>query len=433
MYVYYNGKDIGQLPEGEAIKIIVGHDLLLDCTSSHQNSSYVWTKDGAQSSFDSQKKVTDIQYIDKGLYNCKAMSHDKTYNSEIIENKSVAVEILYPPSYPEVEPFKHSSSVFSSVLHGDVITLTCNSDANPKPNYEWRIMSETGPIISRDSTYQLTVESYTINYYCIVRNQMVPTIGTAITTSFMRNLKINPQAKAKIYKIEGGIYKNVDEGDSLTVICSTYGRPPPKVWWTKVDDNTFYHENNQLYEASVHQKFTGIYFCNAENTVTLNESNIKTLVKEKVYITVHATNKIETTTKTNNRSIEICSDKGETNDSRNTALFILTGIGWFGLVLSVVFHILICTKNQSKKRETALRSASFSASFTNEPLSAASAYTNNVRIPDSYNGSTTYDEIKPRNLSIVSAAMSDSNETVLTSVSSCPILSENNSYLHPQC
>ncbi|XP_060595127.1 interference hedgehog-like [Ruditapes philippinarum] len=437
LHISFNGQDIDQLPDGDPIKIIEGHDLLFKCSSSYLNPSFVWTKDGGQSSFGSMKKVTQVQDIDNGIYTCNASSWDKTYQFQTFEGKSVTVEILYPPSSPTVDPFLGNNFKYSNVLNGQFITLKCDSDAKPKPNFQWRKNSVTGPLITRESTYQLKVATYTIDYYCIVQNRMVPTLGEAITTQYTHKLQISPQIKAYIYRIENSNYRNVNEGDNIIVKCLAYGRPEPRVWWTKENDPDFYLENNQLYKESVSQKFSGTYYCNVENTVTaFNQSRITTTAKEAVYITVHENSQISEDSKIDNsipfRSNNSCTDMEVENTTRNTTLFILTAIGWFGFVLCIVFHIILCTRNRIKKQDSAMRSASFSASFNDEPLSASSTYTNNVRIPGSCSGSM-YDQIKPRSLSVVSTTLSDSNQTVLTNVSSSdPVISDFAAYQNPK-
>ncbi|XP_045189311.2 peroxidasin homolog [Mercenaria mercenaria] len=425
LHISFNGKDISDLQEGEPIRVIEGHDLLFDCSSSYANSSFVWTKNDSLSSFNQRKNITQVQVTDGGIYNCQATSFDERNDYEIVENKSISVKILYPPSYPMAGLVFIDRPYYA--LHGEIITLSCKSEANPEPNYQWRRGDVTGPLLSRNANYRLTVESYIVDYHCIVNNQMVPTVGEAITTSITNKLQIRVNVKAYILQTEDGIYRTVNEGDSITVKCNAYGKPPPKIWWTKAGDNNFYMESDHLTERSVRRHFAGDYFCNAENSVTAsNRSRITTHSKQKVHITVNENNIGNDSSDANCLNQDSLETMVEEEDSKNVALFILAALGWLGFASSMLIHIIICTKNRNKRRDIANKARSISTSKSNETLSSTSSF-HNSGISGSYSDLTKYDEMKPRSFSLVSSTNSESsNMTSLSTVSSCNAFLPNN-------
>lgn len=403
-----NGQDISKL--SGSVKVIEGENVLFECTSSYPNTTFIWTKDVTTSSFSHTFEIHQIQVQDEAEYICQGTFLSETGSNTHIF-KGVFVEVMYKPSYPSVEPYETDD--YYRALQGEYIILMCKSDAKPEPHYQWRYKSTDGAVLSRNSTYYMKVDSYIIDYYCIVQNRMVPTVGEPKTTILTRKLQIKVNVKAIIYKIEEGIYRNVNEGDPVTATCIAYGIPFPKIWWTKDGDDNFYLENDKLSQAATGYNFTGKYYCNAENTVTAtNQAPIRTHAKQEVHVTVHKKStdikRMEDTTVNNCKNENIDSNGNQNNDSENTVLFILTGTGWLGFVLSGLFHIFICTKNRNKKAEK---------DFIDQQPSASSIYINDVRIQESTD-SEAYGNIRGDSFSDGSSASLNSNVTQISSVPS---------------
>lgn len=423
IYLTLNGQDITKLTG--SVKVIEGENVLFECTSSHPNTTFIWTKGGTASSFSHTYEIHQIQVQDEAEYKCQGtVLDDATGYAKLTEYKQVFVEVMYQPTYPSVEPY--DTDDYYRALKGDYITLMCKSDGKPEPHYQWRYKSINGAVLTRNSTYHLTVDSYIIDYYCIVQNRMVPTVGEPKTNTLTRKLQIKVYVKAVIYKIEEGIYRNVNEDDPVAATCIAYGIPFPKIWWTKDGDDNFYLENDKLSQTGTSYNFTGKYYCNAENVVTAtNQTPIRTHAKQEVHVTVHKKRtditRTEQTTVNNCKNENIDTNGDQNNDSENTVLFILTGTGWLGFVMSGLFHIIMCTKNRNKDAEKC---------NIEKPLSAPSVYISDVRIQESTD-SEAYDKITGDSFSDGSSASLNSNVTKISTVPSyASIQTISKNYIH---
>lgn len=198
--------DISKL--SEPVKVIEGDNVLLECIASDPNSTIFWTKDGADTSYSHSREIPQIQVADEGMYNCQAIRLDEESKTERNENRQVFLEVLFPPSLPKIKP--EFTKGPRSALHGEYINLVCFSEAKPAPNYQWRRDYLKGQLITRNATYNLKVDSYNIEYYCIVQNRMVPTYGKPRTTVQTGRLYIPVYIKAYILKIENGIYRYIN-------------------------------------------------------------------------------------------------------------------------------------------------------------------------------------------------------------------------------
>ncbi|XP_076845480.1 uncharacterized protein LOC143490857 isoform X2 [Brachyhypopomus gauderio] len=141
-------------PSGE---IVEGSSITLTCSSdANPPAKYTWFK-GHTSFSGGIYTIANISSEDSKEYKCKYFNK---YGTKYL---TVPLNVLYPPKNVSV-----SISPSGEIVEASLVTLTCNSDANPPvQNYTWFREGGTSPVGSG--------QSYIIYdsglYYCVVQNK----------------------------------------------------------------------------------------------------------------------------------------------------------------------------------------------------------------------------------------------------------------------
>ena len=247
--------------------LIEGTAAELKCTSSDSSTSIKWQKVGDPAFVTNDEKLTvqNIRRSNAGEYRCVVNLSTGKANERI-----VTVNVLYPPSIPAISgPFK--------VLKNSNFELACHADANPAASYKWTFEPDTASeVITTDSVVRIeNIESNDLYLYCYAENTMLPTDGRPQTTTSHSYRQVITQTNAFIWDLNDQYEFAI--GSIVDVKCKADGIPPPIYLWTKESDPDFMRDGERLIEQNVQADFSGVYSCNAENTVKPTDGVAQTI------------------------------------------------------------------------------------------------------------------------------------------------------------
>ncbi|XP_046858241.1 carcinoembryonic antigen-related cell adhesion molecule 5-like isoform X2 [Xenia sp. Carnegie-2017] len=166
--------------------------------------------------------ITNVTLNDGGNYTCKAQSYnDPRFRDE--KSIEVTVKATYRPQQTNItiSPM--------SVKKGQNVTITCESDGYPEPNYT---IYHNGAVISNNKTY--IIQSVNFNHAGSYRCQAKNKLGN--DSSDVKNLTI--------IKVKPDVVINcstplvVNEGDNVSCVCrGEGGNPPANVTWFDKNNN----------------------------------------------------------------------------------------------------------------------------------------------------------------------------------------------------
>ncbi|XP_052807070.1 hemicentin-1-like isoform X2 [Mya arenaria] len=195
-------------------------------------------------------------------------------------NATFDMHIQYQPGTPTFIFETNNSYITTSnisVIRNEEISIACSADGNPPPSYTWSTGHKGQNITTAfDSDTNLT---------CKVSNTVYPTGAGIIQSAFDSSLQINIlyPPDVPVLWIYSSCRKNstleqnvlrVLEFDQVRVECFAAGNPEPKCQWTN------HSKSRALDISNASKEDTGIYFCNASNT--MNTTHGRTVVGRNV-------------------------------------------------------------------------------------------------------------------------------------------------------
>ncbi|XP_067441976.1 sialoadhesin-like [Thunnus thynnus] len=248
-------------PSGE---IVEGSSVTLTCSSeANPAANYTWYKEsqtvtqGQQGSY----HFTSISSEDSGIYHCKSENQYGQINSS-----SLIVDVQYAPKLPSVSvspsdaPMPPSVSVSPSsvIVEGSSVTLTCNSDANPATNYTWYKENQTVTQGQQGSYHFTSIRSEDSGiYHCKSENQY-----RHINSS---SLIIDVQYAPKLPSVSVRPSREIVEGSSVTLTCSSDANPAANYTWYKENQTVTQGQQGSYHFTSISSEDSGIYHCKSEN------------------------------------------------------------------------------------------------------------------------------------------------------------------------
>ncbi|KAG7226120.1 hypothetical protein INR49_018731 [Caranx melampygus] len=210
------------------ITAIAGRDAFVHCrVIGYPYYSIKWYKNSALLPFNHRQrafenngtlKLTNVQQVDAGEYNCKVMVQPNKMDSQ-----SVHVRVRVPPYIQpfEFQRFTIGQRVFIPcvVMSGDrPLDITWQKDGRPIP-------ASLGVTVDNiDFTSSLRISNLTPdhngNYTCIARNE-----AAAVEHQSQLIVRVPPQFVVQP-EDQDGIY-----GKTVTLNCSAEGYPPPTIVW----------------------------------------------------------------------------------------------------------------------------------------------------------------------------------------------------------
>ncbi|XP_076841998.1 cell adhesion molecule CEACAM20-like isoform X2 [Brachyhypopomus gauderio] len=157
--------------------VIEGNTTDLTCTTTcslTDRPTFIWYKNGRSlSSSTNPLHLQSVSSEDAGSYRCAVRGY------EHLPSPYQTLTVTYPPKNVSV-----SISPSGEIVEASLVTLTCNSDANPPvQNYTWFKEGDTSPVGSGQS-YSITniIAEHTGLYYCVAQNEHGALNGTVTIT-----------------------------------------------------------------------------------------------------------------------------------------------------------------------------------------------------------------------------------------------------------
>ncbi|XP_037399209.1 B-cell receptor CD22-like [Pygocentrus nattereri] len=232
-------------PSGE---IVEGSSVTLTCSSDGNPpvKIYTWFKGSTSVGEGKIYSIPNIRSEDSGEYTCQSQNHHG-------ERRSTAVQInvLYPPKRVSV-----SISPSADIVEGSSVTLTCRSDGNPPVKiFSWF----KGPTsVGEGKIYSIpNIRSEDSGEYtCQSQNHH----GERRSTAVQINLLYPP----KRVSVSISPSREIVEGSSVTLTCSSDGSPPVKIFsWFK--GSTSVGEGKTYSIPNIRSEDSGEYTCQSQN------------------------------------------------------------------------------------------------------------------------------------------------------------------------
>ncbi|CAF0853285.1 unnamed protein product [Adineta steineri] len=229
--------------------------------------------------------ITDIQYEDAGIYECRG------HNELGYDLFSINVQV-------EAAPYWIEKPEDINIGEGETVDVICNVDSRPiEQDIQWFINGI--PLQDRRIPYnprrrvrknrmiiQNVTKSDTAVYQCNVSN-----IHGYVFTNFFVNII---SGKPEIQRGPEALYRVV-EGKNVVLPCESFGIPTPKVYWRKRDriltsGRYSVSKDGNLTIRDVTISDNGIYICNATNKFGSAVRNTTLNIKKKTRIQTRPNN-----------------------------------------------------------------------------------------------------------------------------------------------
>ncbi|KAI4899189.1 hypothetical protein NFI96_028133, partial [Prochilodus magdalenae] len=236
--------------------ILEGSSVTLNCNSEANPpvESYTWfRRSGSEDLEISYGQSYTIGYISTEVsnkYKCRASNQHGYAFSEYI-----GLDVVYGPKTVLV-----SSSPSGRVLEGSLVTLNCNSEANPPvESYTWFKGTEDFEIGSRQSYSFYISSSDSDKYKCRASNQH----GSADSEYILLDVLYGP----KTVLVSSSPSGRVNEGSSVTLNCHSEANPPVEnyTWFRTSGTKDFEIGSGQRYSFYISSSDSNQYKCRASN------------------------------------------------------------------------------------------------------------------------------------------------------------------------
>ncbi|XP_059497258.1 hemicentin-1-like [Stegostoma tigrinum] len=273
--IQYAPRDVTVVRFGPQRDVKDGDRVTLTCNSrSNPEAVYTWFKDNVnRAAHKGTGKVLTIRSISpthSGDYYCKAENQFGNSTSN-----SFRIEVLYGPR--NVEVFS-----VDTVTERTEITLTCRSEANPRPkSYSWIKMcnGQRTDLEWNSASVRIvtTRDDSSCSYICTARNS----VSSGDSKPKHINIQYVPR-DFKIWKSVNGDSKRdltaVNEGDTVNISCISQKSDPAVSGysWYSHSQNKRVDGNILLFE-SISKPESGDYQCEARNNIGAGNSETITI------------------------------------------------------------------------------------------------------------------------------------------------------------
>uniref|UniRef100_A0A673LVW8 B-cell receptor CD22 n=1 Tax=Sinocyclocheilus rhinocerous TaxID=307959 RepID=A0A673LVW8_9TELE len=185
-------------------------------------------------------RITDLQKTDSGNYGFRVI------NSEKFMSETLTLTVTDNPCKVHTEP----SELKNPLQESEEFTVRCSTFGSCNFHPEWLIYT------SGQKQEWMSSSSLTEHY------------SQQLSSSLFLFLDAPKETKATVSS------ENVKEGDSVTLSCTSTGRPDVSFKWFKKEKTEKAQQMSDLTLISVKPEDSGEYYCEAENKHGAKESNI---------------------------------------------------------------------------------------------------------------------------------------------------------------
>nr|XP_015224273.1 PREDICTED: Schwann cell myelin protein-like [Lepisosteus oculatus] len=163
------------------------------------------------------KSTAILKMKASSTYNGKELVCIVQHNGGKRASKAITLNVLYVPRNVKISMDK------MNVIEGNNISLTCNSDSNPKPiSYQWFEIRDAKTISLKHTEKHISILNIKRNsslYYCTVQNQ----IGVAQSKQHFIDVEYQPYIlpDSDCELIEGAV----------SCLCQSDSKPPASISW----------------------------------------------------------------------------------------------------------------------------------------------------------------------------------------------------------
>ncbi|XP_050963034.1 B-cell receptor CD22-like isoform X4 [Labeo rohita] len=228
-------------------RVTEGGNVTLTCNSSctlTDRATFIWYRNlqplTERRDRNNELLLQSVRREDAGRYSCALHGH--TYISP-----AVHLNVTYAPKSVSV-----SISPSGEIVEGDSVTLICSSDSNPPAEISW-FKGETFVGSGRIYSISKISSDHSGEYKCKSRNKHGQKYSDAVTLNVMY-----PPRNVSVFINGSG---EIEEGDSVTLICSSDSNPPALNFsWFKEDESSAVG-SGQSFSALQ----SGRFYCEAHN------------------------------------------------------------------------------------------------------------------------------------------------------------------------
>ncbi|XP_073697979.1 B-cell receptor CD22-like [Garra rufa] len=247
--VVVNLNSSAEIVEGDLVTLICSSD------SNPPALNFSWFKEGKSVGSGKIYSISNISSDHSGEYKCGSRNKHGEKESDV-----VMLNVMYKPRNVVVN--LHSSA---EIVEGDSVTLICSSDSNPPAlNFSW---FKEGKSVGSGKIYSISNISsdHSGEYKCKSINKHGEKDSDVVMLNVMykpRNVVVNLTSSAEI-----------EEGDSVTLICSSDSNPPALNFsWFKEGKSV---GSGKIYSISnISSDHSGEYKCKSINKHGEKDSDV---------------------------------------------------------------------------------------------------------------------------------------------------------------
>ncbi|XP_030605299.1 myelin-associated glycoprotein-like [Archocentrus centrarchus] len=190
------------------------------------------------------------------LHNGQKVSCTAFYNRQVgksdLYEKSLTLSVLYPPNNTSV-------SYSGPVKEGSLVTMTCNTNANPAVDtYTWyKVNGDQVAVVGSKKRFSATISEVDSQFFCAVTNRY----GTQNSSIAQIDVQFSPRETTVIVDPSGPIL----EGSSVSLLCKSRSNPPASNYTWYRDNEVDEELGPILVIGSADTSHSGDYCCTAKN------------------------------------------------------------------------------------------------------------------------------------------------------------------------
>ncbi|XP_067456925.1 myelin-associated glycoprotein-like [Thunnus thynnus] len=183
---------------------------------------------------------------------CATLYNRQDGNGDLLYERSLTLHVFYAP-------YNTSVNYSGPVKEGSLVTLTCNTDANPAvDSFTWyKVDGDQVTAVGFKKWLSSTVSEVDSQFYCTASNRY----GAQNSSITLIDVQFSPKETSVIVNPPGPIV----EGSSITLFCSSRANPPVTNYTWYKDEEEDKEPGPFLVIDGVDLSHNGDYHCEAKN------------------------------------------------------------------------------------------------------------------------------------------------------------------------